>query len=130
MGKFEVEASLTYLAVRRGGSPGVRDRGLLESAIYRAQSGYYENLEEMAAALFESLLINRPFVDDNRRVAFFATDVFLRLNGWKISVDAQAVHSFLMERFQSGICDFECLLPWIRGALVRNRDLGPGSSPG
>jgi hypothetical protein len=44
MGKFEVETLLTYLAVRRGGWPGVRDRGLLESAIYRAQSGYYESL--------------------------------------------------------------------------------------
>jgi death-on-curing protein len=102
-----------------GGPPGIRDRGLLESALYRAQSGYYESLEEMAAALFESLLINHPFVDGNKRVAFFATDVFLRLNGWKISVDAQAAHSFLMERFQSGTCDFEHLLPWIRGALVR-----------
>ncbi len=102
-----------------GGPPGIRDRGLLESALYRAQSGYYESLEEMAAALFESLLINHPFVDGNKRVAFFATDVFLRLNGWKISEDAQAAHSFLMERFQSGTCDFEHLLPWIRGALVR-----------
>jgi death-on-curing protein len=104
-----------------GGSPGVRDRGLLESALYRAQSGYYESLEEMAAALFESLLINHPFIDGNKRVAFFATDVFLRLNGWKLSVDAQAAHSFLMERFQSGACDFEHLMPWIRASLVRVR---------
>jgi death-on-curing protein len=102
-----------------GGAQGVRDRGLLESALYRPQSGYYESLEEMAAALFESLLINHPFIDGNKRVAFFATDVFLRLNGWKMSVDAKAAHSFLMERFESGACDFDHLLPWIRDALLR-----------
>lgn len=82
-------------------------------------SGYYDSLEEMAAALFESLLINHPFVDGNKRVAFFGTDVFLRLNGWKLRVEAQAAHSFLVKRFDSGNCDFAHLLPWIRGALVR-----------
>lgn len=113
-----------------GGSAGIRDRGLLESALYRPQSGYYECLEEMAAALFESLLINHPFVDGNKRVAFFATDVFLRLNGWKMRVQAKAAYALLMELFESGRCDFAHLLPWIRRALVRNRDLDPGSSPG
>lgn len=102
-----------------GGAPGIRDRGLLESALYRPQSGYYESLEEMAAALFESLLLNHPFVDGNKRVEFFATDVFLRLNGWKMVVDAKAGHAFLMEQFESETCDFEHLLPWIRGLLVR-----------
>ena len=102
-----------------GGAPGIRDRGLLESALYRPQSGYYETLEEMAAALFESLLINHPFVDGNKRVAFFSTDVFLRLNGWKLAVEAQTAYAFLMKRFESGTCDFDHLLPWIRGALRR-----------
>lgn len=102
-----------------GGSAGVRDRGLLMSALYRPQSGYYEGLDRMATALFESLLLNHPFVDGNKRVAFFGTDVFLRLNGWKLRVDAQAAHAFLMERFESRTCDFDHLLPWIRSALVR-----------
>lgn len=102
-----------------GGSPGIRDRGLLESALFRPQTGYYEGIEEMATALFESLLINHPFVDGNKRVAFFATDVFLRLNGWRLAVEAQPAYAFLMERFESGTFDFEHLLPWIRGALRR-----------
>jgi death-on-curing protein len=102
-----------------GGMSGVRDRGLLESALYRPQSGYYESLEEMAAALFESLLINHPFVDGNKRVAFFATDVFLRLNGWRMQVEAQAAYQFLMTRFKAGTCDFEHLLPGIRRGLVQ-----------
>ena len=104
-----------------GGTVGVRDLGLLESALYRPRSGYYASLEKIAAALFESLLINHPFVDGNKRVAFFAMDVFLRLNGWKMSGDAQAAYSFLMERFQSGTCDFEHVLPWIRASVVRLR---------
>lgn len=102
-----------------GGTAGVRDRGLLESALYRPQSGYYESLEEMAAALFESLLINHPFVDGNKRVAFFATDVFLRLNGWKLQVNAKEAYAFLRERFDTGTCNLEHLRPWIHRSLVR-----------
>lgn len=100
-----------------GGAAGVRDRGLLESALYRPQSGYYEGLDQMATALFESLLINRPFVDGNKRVAFFASDVFLRLNGWKLQVQAQASYIFLTERLEARNCDFDHLLPWIRSSL-------------
>ena len=101
-----------------GGAPGIRDRGLLESALYRPQSGYYEGLDQMAAALFESLLINHPFVDGNKRVAFFATDVFLRLNGWKLRVEARVAYAILMERFESQSCDFEHLLPWLRSSMT------------
>lgn len=102
-----------------GGTAGLRDPGLLESALYRPQCGCYESLEEMAAALLGSLLITRPFHEGNTRAAFFATDVFLRLNGWRMSVDAGAAHRFLAERIEAGICDLEYLVPGIRGALVR-----------
>lgn len=101
-----------------GGAPGVRDLGLLESALYRPRSGYYRDLPEAAAALFESLIMNHPFVDGNKRVAFFATDVFLRVNGWKLEVDAEAAHTLLIGLLEGGQCDFERLLPWIREALV------------
>ena len=101
-----------------GGTPGLRDKGLLESALFRPQTGYYDRLGQMAAAMFESLVINHPFVDGNKRVAFFATDVFLRLNGWKLKVDAEAAFGFLMERFDSKSCDYDHLLPWIESHLV------------
>ena len=71
----------------------------------------------MAAALFESLLMNRPFVDGNKRVAFFATDVFLRLNGWCLVVDADEAHVFLIGLLETHQCDFERLLPWLREHL-------------
>lgn len=106
------------LIARFGGSAGVRDQGLLESALFRPQTGYYEDLPSMAAALFESLLLNRAFIDGNKRVAFFASDVFLRLNGWKISVDGSEAHRFLIEHLGAGNCDFQNLLAWIRKNLV------------
>ena len=58
------------LLQRFGGPEGVRDLGLLESALFRPQSGYYESLSMQAAALFQSLCQNHCFVDGNKRVAF------------------------------------------------------------
>jgi death-on-curing protein len=102
-----------------GGESGLRDPGLLESALYRPRSGYYPDLVEMATALFESLIMNHPFIDGNKRVAFFATDTFLRLNGWKLEVEPAEAHAFLSRSLQEGTCDREHLLPWIRQSLVR-----------
>jgi death-on-curing protein len=101
-----------------GGADGVRDLGLLESALYRPRSGYYEDLVGMAAALFESLLMNHPFIDGNKRVAFFATDVFLRLNGWRLDVEAHEGYSLLMGLLENGRCDFEHLSSWIRDSVT------------
>jgi death on curing protein len=104
-----------------GGSSGVRDLGLLESALYRPRTGHYADLAEMAAALFESLLMNHPYVDGNKRVAFFTTDVFLRLNGWKLQVEAEKAHALLIGLLEKGEADFEHLLPCLYSALVRLR---------
>jgi len=102
-----------------GGPDGLRDPGLLESALFRPRTGYYADLAEMAAALFESLLMNHPFLDGNKRVAFFATDVFLRLNGFRFQVDPDEAHQFLIGLLESRTCDYERLLPWIRRGVVR-----------
>jgi death-on-curing protein len=114
----EVLAIHEALVDRFGGLGGVRDLGLLESALYRPRTGYYRDLTEMAAALFESLLMNHPFIDGNKRVAFFASDIFLRLNGWKLKVEPKAAHAFLIGLLEHGECDFDHLLPWIRNSLV------------
>lgn len=115
----EVLAIHETLIDRFGGARRIRDLGLLESALYRPQSGYYENLEQMAAALFESLILNHPFVDGNKRVAFFSTDVFLRMNGWKLEAEAEPTYAFLWNLLDTRTCDFEHLLPWIQSSLVR-----------
>ena len=115
----EVLAIHEALVDRFGGPAGVRDPGLLESALYRPQTGYYPSLPEMAAAMFESLIMNHPFIDGNKRVAFFATDVFLRLNGWRLKVDPDEAHAFLIGLLEGAACDYEHLLPWIRSTISK-----------
>jgi len=107
------------LIERFGGESGIRDPGLLDSALFRPQTGYYRDLAEMGAALFESLIMNHPFVDGNKRVAFFATDVFFRLNGYKLVVTASEAHAYLIGLLEAGECNYENLLPWIRQSAVR-----------
>jgi death-on-curing protein len=115
----EVVAIHERLIEAFGGPAGIRDRGLLESALFRPQTGCYEDLASMAAALFESLLMNHPFIDGNKRVAFFATDVFLRLNGWRLEVIPEDAHAYLIGLLDRGDANFASLLTWIRKALVR-----------
>ena len=115
----EVLAIHERLIEKFGGASGIRDHGLLESALYRPQSGYYNSLDQMATALFESLILNHPFVDGNKRVAFFCNDIFLRLNGWKLQVDAKNAYAFLMSLFETQCCDYEHLLPWIQNSLKK-----------
>ena len=73
----------------------------------------------MAAALFESLLMNHPFVDGNKRAGFFAVDVFLRLNGWKLEVEPEPAHAFLIGLLEHDICDFDHLLLWLRESMTK-----------
>jgi death-on-curing protein len=115
----EVLAIHAQLLATFGGADGLRDGGLLESALYRPRTGYYADVAEMAAAMFESLLMNHPFVDGNKRVAFFATDVFLRLNGWRLVVDPDKAHAFLIGLLETNQCEFTHLLPWIRAHIHR-----------
>lgn len=74
---------------RTGGSHGVRDIRLLESAVFRPQTSFnkkdlYETLFQKAAALLQSLLKNHPFVDGNKRTALTSAGLFLNLNGYKL----------------------------------------------
>lgn len=77
-------------AVKRfGGSRGVRDLGLVESAVARPQAGFggkylYKNIYDMVAALLQSLLKNHPFVDGNKRTALTSAGIFLKINGWEL----------------------------------------------
>ena len=113
----EAKAIHDRLIRRFGGTTGIRDEGLLESALFRPQSGYYGDIAEMAAAMFESLLINHAFVDGNKRVAFFATDAFLRLNGWKLSVEPASAQEFIVAAVVSGDARYDNILSWIRESI-------------
>lgn len=103
---------------RYGGSGRLRDAGALESALFRPQTGYYDDLVAEAAALLESLAINHPFIDGNKRVAFAATDVFLRINGHRIEGRPMQIHACMIAMFEAGTFDFAHLEPWLRGLVV------------
>ena len=104
---------------RYGGSGGVRDQGLLESALYRPQTGYYADLIEEAAALWESLGQNHPFIDGNKRTAFAATYTFLAINGSRITADAQQTYAFITALYETNQFRFERLVPWLRDHVTR-----------
>lgn len=110
----------TTLLQEFGGPPGVRDLGLLESALFRPRTGYYADLVEMAAALFESLLMNHPFVDGNKRVAFFSVDVFLRINGFHIAVEANDAHLKIIKIIEDGTRVKESLETFLRETTVKH----------
>ena len=96
-----------------GGSTGLRDAGALESALMRPQLGYYDGLIEEAAALLESLAMNHPFVDGNKRVAFATTEVFLDMNGHFIDCDDREAYEFFMRLFETHSFRFAQLRSWL-----------------
>jgi death-on-curing protein len=106
-----------------GGSHGVRDPGLLDAALYRPQTGYYADLIEEAAALWESLAQNHPFIDENKRTAFAVTYTFLAINGTRITADADKTYDFIIGLHQTGTFEFKRLAVWLRANTV---DAGEG----
>ena len=104
----------TVLMQRYGGAPGMRDPGALEAALFRPQTGYYDDILAEAAALMESLAINHPFVDGNKRIAFAAADVFLRINGWRLHRAPMQIHAEMIQMFETGTFDIAYLDPWLR----------------
>ena len=101
--------------LRFGGEPGLRDAGALESAIMRPQIGYYDGIIEEATALLESLAMNHPFVDGNKRTAFAATEVFLRMNGYYIDCDSLEAYDHFMHLFDTNSFRFAELVAWLTG---------------
>jgi death-on-curing protein len=103
---------------RYGGGAGVRDRGLLEAALYRPQTGYYADLIEEAAALWESLAQNHPFIDGNKRTAFAAVYTFLAINNVTISAGGEDIYNFIIGLYESGTFDFDHLRTWLRANIA------------
>ena len=99
---------------RYGGTQGVRDLGLIESALYRPQTGYYADLIEEAAALWESLSQNHPFIDGNKRTAFAVTYTFLALNGMRITARSDDIYAFIINLYETNSFNFEHLTKWLR----------------
>ena len=99
-----------------GGSLGIRDQGALEGAVARPQTGYYADLTQEAAALWESLSQNHPFIDGNKSIAM--TGAFLKANGYRLEFDDLAACSFLVGLYESGQMEFRKLETWLRQHAV------------
>ncbi len=116
----EVLAMHADQSERYGGSPGVRDQGLL-AALYRPQTGYYADLLEEAAALWESLAQNHSFVDGNKRTAFAAMYTFLAINGLYLTADAEKTYLFVDNLYKANQFRFEKLVPWLRAQVEKRK---------
>ena len=103
---------------RTGGATGLRDLGALQSALAQPRASYggellYPTLEEQAAALGYSLVLNPPFVDGNKRVGHVAMAVFLALNGPTLVGDVDESERIMLA-LAGGQLSREQLVEWIR----------------
>jgi len=108
----------SQLIERYGGATGLRDLASLESALGRLHSGYYNNLLEEAAALWESLSQNHAFVDGNKRIAFASMAVFLVNDGRTLIASPQETIAFIDHSHKTHTFRFANLLPWLEKHTV------------
>jgi death on curing protein len=97
-----------------GGVQGIRDESLLESAVGRYQSGYYADILAEAGALMESLGINHPFLDGNKRIAVTAPFVFLMANGYSVHLDQDRAFQLIIGALEQSHFTRSYLEKWIR----------------
>jgi len=112
-----VHAIHEELIARYGGVPGLRDGGLLESAVARPQNlaayGRNTSVASLAAAYAWGLLRNHPFVDGNKRTALAAMVVFLELNGWELDC-SEAEETATLLRAAAGGTTERAWSEWVR----------------
>lgn len=101
-----------------GGSAGVRDEGLLESAVYRPQASFgghefYPDLFSKVAALGFSLINNHPFVDGNKRVGFEAMRLMLRMNRFDLEATENAKFNFVMQIAKKELTE-QSMAEWLK----------------
>ncbi len=106
-----------------GGSEGMRDRGLLESAVAVPKVTFdktelYVTVAAKAAALGYSIVCNHPFVDGNKRVGHAAMETFLVLNGWQLSADVDEQERVILQ-LAAGQMTRPELIQWVEGHLLQ-----------
>ena len=106
---------------KHGGKAGVRDMGLLESALLRCQSGYYSSLSEQAASLLQSLSMNHCFVDGNKRVALLATVVFFKINNYDLKCSNKDIVSLIIDKVIIAKIDVQEISIWFNKFLVKRK---------
>ncbi|KKC39764.1 hypothetical protein WH87_06420 [Devosia epidermidihirudinis] len=96
-----------------GGAEGVRDPGLIESALLRPQTGYYSDVIEEAAALWESMAMNHGFIDGNKRVAYACVELYLQLNGVDIAASNDELEVFIFSHLEAGTFRKDVIEAWL-----------------
>jgi death-on-curing protein len=109
-----------------GGSHGLRDIALLESAVARPQATFdradlYPDLFTKAAALMHSLIANHPFVDGNKRTGIAAAGLMLMRNGWRLEASNAQLEAFTL-RVARGESDSVEIARWLRSNSLRQSD--------
>lgn len=109
------------LIAETGGDSGIRDLGLLQSAVSRPHASFegkdlYTDLHHKAAALLESLINNHPFVDGNKRVGFTAAGLFLHLNGYHLTASNTEVETFILS-VASGEQTAKSIAEWLKSHI-------------
>ena len=99
---------------RFGGADGLRDLSALESALHRPQSGYYKDVIQEAAALWESLSQNHPFIDGNKRTAFVSTFIFLSFNNIEVLASGRKSLEFVIDCYENAKANYETFEEWLR----------------
>ena len=110
------------LVAETGGGHGVRDLGLLESAVARPRATFdskelYPDLFMKAAALMDSLINNHPFVDGNKRTGVTAAGLFLRINGRKLSASSKDLEAVTL-RVATKDMQIAELATWLRSNTI------------
>jgi len=97
---------------------------LLEAALYRPQTGYYDDLIDEAAALWESLSQNHAFIDGNKRTTFAAMYAFLAINGVRLTADAGETYAFVGKLYYANQFSFEKVSRWLRKHVTQEDSAG------
>jgi len=114
----EVVAIHHYQIDEYGGEHGMLNQGALEAAVFRPQTGYYNDISEEAAALLESLVQQSCLYRRQQRVEFAAVHTFLLVNGFDLHVSSKAAYEFMIAAMEQGKFRFALLHEWIAAHLV------------
>ncbi len=101
-----------------GGIKGIRDSSVLESAINRPFATFdgmdlYPDAQHKAAAIFQSILINHPFLDGNKRTAFALLVYLLKSGNFALSINEPEIYEFIIS-CSKGEKEFDDILIWIQ----------------
>jgi len=124
----QVTAAHSTLIERYGGSHGIRDKGLLESAVFRPQTTVfnqeaYPDFFEKCAVLGYSLIQNHPFIDGNKRTGFAAMHLMLLINGYDLTSSSRGEVA-MAEKVASGKLKATEIAIWLKTHSVRKSPKG------